>query len=247
MITKKIIYLFIYPTIHPSIDGYLSYFYFFSLMDHNLRLYKRLNLGHQLFLLDLDPNFFTSVSCFYGEVLRAWMTSGARIEAPPDSRNFILNLPLLYPPLVENFPGGAGFCARLWTGGVKFVRDLLTPDFSTWLPAEDLHLSSPTLRPPSLRLLRQHLSRLHRSISSSFPALFNDTDFVSLQDISSSPPVPPGGIFVEKDTDIGTLSTKAIYCIFNYSLNPELRPILTPWHGMGFFPAVTARPMESDI
>ena len=85
----------------------------YLLMDYNLRLYKRLDLSHQLFLLDLEPKFFTSVPCFYGEVLRAWVTSGARMNTSLFSVNDILEIPMIYAPLVESFPGGPAFCARL--------------------------------------------------------------------------------------------------------------------------------------
>ena len=94
-------------------------------MDYNLQKYKRLNLSYQLFLLDLDPKFFTSLPLFYSETLRAWMKIGARIETPTNSINHILNLPIIYPPLVNPLPGGATFIARLWAGGTHFIKQLL--------------------------------------------------------------------------------------------------------------------------
>ena len=69
-------------------------------MDYNLRRYKKMNMDYQLFLLDIDPHYFTSLSVFYSEVLRAWMTLGARIETPPINQPCLQSSPyspVLYP------------------------------------------------------------------------------------------------------------------------------------------------------
>ena len=72
----------------------------FNFMDYNLRRYKKMKMDYQLFLLDIDPHYFTSLSVFYSEVLRAWMTLGARIETPPINQPCLQSSPyspVLYP------------------------------------------------------------------------------------------------------------------------------------------------------
>ena len=184
---------------------------------------------------------FTSLPLFYSETLRAWMKIGARIETPTNSINHILNLPIIYPPLVNPLPGGATFTARLWAGGTHFIKQLLNFNTSKRLPAKDIHLVPSRIRPlfcssfstGYLSPAPHHIIFLPGTLQSrrSFSTC------LTTRRSSHPPPFSPSCVFVDKDTEVSSLSSKSRYLLFNQNINDNSSPTLTPWHDRGYFPS----------
>ena len=140
-----------------------------------------------------DPLFDIGMPSFYGEIMRAWRLSGARLEIIHDSVSHVLNLPLDIPLIQNATDDGAPHPTRLSARGVGLVRDLLNFTSGLWHQPSDV-ISSSTSRPPSSRLLQKQLSSMQTTLISLFPSLFNEKGFhlpaSALQNVSSKPDRP---------------------------------------------------------
>ena len=215
----------------------------YDLFSYNLRQYRKLNFDLHLFFTEIEEKFHTSLTCFYSEVLRAWKTSGARIEIQPDCINHVFNIPLNYPPLLPlSWDGNLVFPARLFECGIKVVKDLVNLTTGAWIQAEDVVLSSNRIRHPSRRLLKQDLAHLHHALCTLLPTVFNSDGFHGnpnlLRDAASSLKSP---LEVKVNVSSNALSapSKFMYSIFNQFVNELSDSPTSHWHDLGFFPQST--------
>ena len=118
-----------------------------------------------------DPLFDIGRPSFYGEIMRAWRLSGARLEIIHDSVSHALNLPIDIPLIQIATDDGASLSTRLSARGVGLVRDLLNFTSGLWHQPNDVISSSSTSRPPSSRLLQKQLSSMQTTLISLFPSL----------------------------------------------------------------------------
>lgn len=210
----------------------------YALCSHNFRRYKKLNLDFPLFLTELDPKFYTSLPCFYSEILRAWITSGASVETSSFTVNHVLNIPLNYYKFLQyTLDGDKIFPVRLFACGIKLVKHLVNPNNGTWLRADEVVIAS-TLQRPSLRLLELDLSRLHKEISGLFPRFFSNSGLrlsaasAYLHNLTE-PVTSPFSIITKDNKNILATPTKSIYRIFNRAINFLPRAQVTHWHEAG--------------
>ena len=151
----------------------------------------------------------------------------------------------------KSLPGGAALTAMLWAGGTHFIKQLFNFNTSKWLPAKDIHLVPSCIRPLFVRLFQRDISRLHHTISSSFPELFNlDVLFQHVSPLEDLPtrPFSPSCVFVDKDTEVSSLSSKSFYLLFNQNINDNSSPTLTPWHDrVRLLFVFSLHPLESNL
>ncbi|XP_041461539.1 uncharacterized protein LOC121412845 [Lytechinus variegatus] len=184
------------------------------------------------------PKFYTSLPCFYSEILRAWGISGASIETSSFTVNHVFNIPLNYYKFLHyTLDGDKIFPARLFACGIKLVKHLVNPNNGTWLRADEVAITS-TLQRPSLRLLEFDLSRLHKVISSLFPRFFLNSglrlSIVSTHLHNLAEPInSPFSIITKDNKNILATPTKSIYRILNRSINFLPRTQVTHWHEIG--------------
>ena len=211
-------------------------------LEHHLHRYKHRNFDYHLFHIKTDPTFDIGMPSFYGEIMRAWMLSGARLEVMHDSASHALNLPIISIKIQNATDEGALLSARLLARGVGLVRDLLRSITGTWREANDFFLSSSTSRHPSSRLLEKQLSSMHSILLGLFPSLFNERGFCptvcTLQDVSSKPDHPLDVIISNMDNVISTPS-KSLYTVINSNLNSSSVCTSSPWHLNGFLNSST--------
>ena len=217
---------------------------FFNLTSHPaylfmkcfFRQYCKLGYDYQLFHVEINPKFLVSLPVFYGEVLRAWMVSGARIDTRSISFNYAANMPLTCFLLPNDNYVGCCPPARPLACGAQLVRHLLDPLSGLWLDPSALHIFFKGLRPPSLRLLRRELQHLRLAIASAFPAWFNElgckiSTHVDLQTISSFPSVAID-VCLPMLENGSKASSKSIYRMFNKIIN-KLSDHVSHWHRIG--------------
>ena len=192
----------------------------YSLCSLNLRKYKGLDFDSQLCFMNLNPKFFTTLQCFYSEVLRAWMTSGAHIDTSSLSLSNVLNIPLnfvsLIPPSQE---GSQVFPARLFACGITLIKQIIDPVNGRWRTADTFlpNLVFDTTRQRfSQRLVDKELSILKYRLSITFPAFF--TSF-GLKESFRQLCTTPNPLLIKLATRTVTVSTKAIYRLMKRHLN----------------------------
>ena len=207
----------------------------YALCSYNLKKYKRLNFDFQLFLIETDPKYDTSLPCFYSEVLSAWRSSGAHIESSSFSVNHVLNIPLNYTLLLScDLNGTMVLPARLFARGIKLVKHLLNLTNGKWLPAENITLT--TLLRPSVRLLELELSWMHKKLSNNFPAFFCSNGLrlsgFPLHHLAANI-LSPYTVKANDNTNFLITSTKRLYHLFNVSTNSLPISSVTHWHDIG--------------
>ena len=97
---------------------------------------KKLNYDFHLFYMKTNPLFDIGMPSFYGEIMRAWRLSGARLEIIHDSVSHVLNLPIDIPLIQNATDTGAPNTTQLSARGVGLVRDLLKLHFRLLAPAQ---------------------------------------------------------------------------------------------------------------
>ena len=110
----------------------------FIFISHHLRRYRNLNLDSQLFHIDLESKFLSHLPTFHSEIIRAWITSRARIVTPPDSVCSVLNLPL-HSTFTNQFRDEHVLSPRLLACGMRLVGDIIDPNTTQWKRAEHLN------------------------------------------------------------------------------------------------------------
>ena len=212
-----------------------NYHHSFNFFQYHLRRYKKLNYDFHLFYMKTDPLFDIGMPSFYGEIMRAWRLSGARLEITHDSVSHVLNLPVDIPLIQNTTDDGAPHPTRLSARGVGLVRDLLNFTSGLWHQPNDV-ISSSTSRPPSSRLLQKQLSSMQTTLISLFPSLFNEKGFhlpaSALQNVSSKPDRPLNVIINNMDNAISAPS-KVLYNVINTNLNSHPSNETSHWHGNG--------------
>ena len=99
----------------------------FTFLQHHLRRYQHLNFDYRLFYIKTDPIFDIGVPSFYGEIIRAWRLSGARLEIKHDSISHALNLPIISSLIQNATDESALLSSRLSARGVGLVGVFSTP------------------------------------------------------------------------------------------------------------------------
>ena len=211
-------------------------------MGHFLRQYCKLGFDYQLFHVQTDTKFYTSVPVFYSEILQAWTMSGARIKIQPNSLSQILNLPLICDTLLEAIDVNDFLPTRLMACGVKLIRDMFDPVSGQWAAAHSLQESRQGLR-ASLRLIENELHILKSALCETFPILFRVngchlSDNVDLRAVPLSPNTPVEFILPSSENGL-IASSKTIYKIFNKELNNALSSSDSHWHNIGYLDSST--------
>ena len=223
-----IVQRFLLPNFHPAND----------FMAHFLRQYCKLGFDYQLFYVKIDPKFFTSLSVFYSEVLRAWMASGARILTQSLSFGHVMNMPLNSTYVIDAIDNDAFFPVRLMACGVKLVRHLINPSSGLWIEPSCFRENFRGLRPPSLRLIEHETRLLRHALSQSFPTFFHNRGCdvpgsVDLQTLSLFPSTPLNFTLPSSENGL-CASSKAVYKIYKKHLNNTTSSSSSHWHNIGY-------------
>ena len=208
----------------------------FNFLEYHLRRFQKLNYDFHLFFLNTDPLFDIGMPSYYGEIMRAWRLSGARLEIIHDSVSHVLNLPI-NTPLIENATDdGASLSMRLSTRGVGLVRNLLNFTTGFWKQPNDVISSTSTSRLPSIRILQKQFSSIHTTLISLFPSIFNERGsvlpFSALQNLPLKPDRPLNVIINNMDNAISAPS-KSLYNVINTNVNQLPSKETSYWHKNG--------------
>ena len=203
---------------------------------HSLHQYKKLNFDLQLFQINLDRKLLFNIPPFCSDLLRAWLSSGARIEMPPNSISHVINMPI-NSHLLNLSVADETTCTRLFSYGIRTVRDLLHPSSGRWLEGTDLPPPAPNLHRLSLRLISSQLQSIHHTLLSALPSVFESSGLVSTVPPRTIPMIPdtPTPFLITPDLQGHNLSSKALYGLLNRSVNAHPSTSATHWHRIGFF------------
>ena len=155
-------------------------------VNYHLHQCCKLKFDFQLFYTDLNPKFFVNPPTFHTDILRARMTTEARMVIRPDCLNFVYKLSLNSLYLNEFVTGGQSLLqSRLLACGIRTVGDVIDLDSEGWRCVTS-YLDRECLgRPPSTRILQAELTKLHIAYSSrSFRVSFIQEDIAFLLHIS---------------------------------------------------------------
>ena len=199
-------------------------FYFFT---YYLRMYHKLGYDFQLFYTKITKPL-TGIPVFYSEVLKAWDISKAVINTPPESLNYIINLPIHSLFLCINANASPFMRLELQKIGHLLNRS------GTWRTAEDIITDSGRDARLSSRILQGELSAAQECIINAFPNTFNKngarrppiemiTDFYSLHE-------PPPDIRLGDSVSPAAFHTKYVYSVINAEVNTLPPKPRTPWH-----------------
>ena len=103
--------------------------------------------------------FFSHLPTFHSELMRAWITTGARVATLPVDVVSFVNLPLNSSFLNEPDRDGRPPAQRLMARGIRLVRHLLDENNGAWLPPE--HCLGSTLPRTSTRCLSNDFEKIH--------------------------------------------------------------------------------------
>ena len=206
-------------------------------MAHFLRQYCKLGFDYQLFFTRINPRLYTSLPVFYSEVLRAWLTSGARIMTQSLSFSHAINMPLNSIYIIDATNVDNFLPARLMACGVKLVRHLINPSSGLWIEPSCLQENFRGFRPPSLRLIEHETRLLRTALSKVFPTLFNDRGChlgeSDLQTLSLMPDTPINFALASSENGL-IASSKAVYRIYRKELNNVTTSSKSHWHDIGY-------------
>ena len=206
----------------------------FHFIKHYLRNFRRLQFDFQLFCIDLDLKFLVGLPTFHSDILRAWVISGARVIAQPDSVQFMHIFPLNAIYFSEYTKDSQTLLSpRLLACGIRLVGDVID-DSGKWRTAQ--YYRERMRHPPSARILQAELVRLQFVLIHVCPSLFNSTGYrlsaSRLRDIPTTPN-PQAEIQTTSNVTITHSAAKVIYGLINQRLNHLESHCVTYWHENG--------------
>ena len=223
----SVIQRFLCKTSHLAND-FMAYF---------LQQYRKLGFDYQLFFIKIDSKFYTSLPVFYSEILRAWLTSGARIVTQSLSFSHVMNMPLISSYVIDAIDVDNFIPIRLMACGVTLVHHLIDPLSRLWTEPSSHHRTFQGFRPPSLRLLENETRLLRFALVRVFPKFFNERgcnlNFFDPQTLPCTPN-DPIDFALGSSNDGLTTSSKAIYRIYRKKLNNAISTSSSHWHDLGY-------------
>ena len=219
---------FLQRSLHPS----------FQFLKHYFHQYRRLQFDFQLFCINLEKKILVNLPTFHSDVLRAWMTLGARIVTQPDCIDFVKRLPLNAIFLNEFITDEQTLLSsRLLAYGIKLVGDTFDWTSGVWFTAQ--HLQERVRFPSSTRILQAELIKLHKVLVRAFPHLFNSTGYrLSTRHLQDSGDLQALQLEIQIDPDcnITNSPSRIIYQHMNRQMNSLENKTCTYWHTNGVIP-----------